>query len=82
VDKFIRRFLQHVLPAGFHKVRYYGLCHASRRKPLRNLGNLLLLAQPASPPAEPAGPAGPESLTPIPRPRHRRVVARIARPAI
>ena len=54
--EFIRRFLQHVLPAGFHKVRYYGLWHASRREPLRNLRNLLLLAQPASPPAEPAGP--------------------------
>jgi hypothetical protein len=54
--EFIRRFLQHVLPAGFHKVRYYGLCHASRREPLRNLRNVLLLAQPASPPAEPAGP--------------------------
>src|ERR1700724_1999343 len=52
----IRRFLQHVLPAGFHKVRYYGLWHASRREPLRNLRNLLLLAQPASPPAEPAAP--------------------------
>ena len=25
--EFIRRFLQHVLPAGFHKVRYYGLWH-------------------------------------------------------
>jgi hypothetical protein len=25
--KFLRRFLQHVLPRGFHKVRYYGLCH-------------------------------------------------------
>jgi len=23
--EFIRRFLQHVLPRGFHKVRYYGL---------------------------------------------------------
>src|SRR6202023_3302292 len=54
--EFIRRFLQHVLPAGFHKVRYYGLWHASRREPLRNLRNLLLLAQPASPPAEPAAP--------------------------
>jgi Putative transposase/Transposase zinc-binding domain len=54
--EFIRRFLQHVLPAGFHKVRYYGLWHAARREPLRNLRNLLLLAQPASPPAEPAGP--------------------------
>jgi hypothetical protein len=52
--EFIRRFLQ--LPAGFHKVRYYGLWHASRREPLRNLRNVLLLAQPASSPAEPAGP--------------------------
>jgi hypothetical protein len=51
--EFIRRFLQHVLPAGFHKVRYYGLWHASRQ-PLRNLRNVLRLAQPARPPAEPA----------------------------
>jgi hypothetical protein len=51
--EFVRRFLQHVLPAGFHKVRYYGLWHASRQL-LRNLRNALLLAQPARPPAEPA----------------------------
>jgi hypothetical protein len=25
-DEFLRRFLQHVLPRGFHKVRYYGCC--------------------------------------------------------
>ena len=54
--EFIRRFLQHVLPAGFHKLRYYGLWHASRRQPLRNLKYLLLLAQPASQPAEPTRP--------------------------
>jgi hypothetical protein len=24
-DEFIRRFLLHVLPAGFHRIRYYGL---------------------------------------------------------
>jgi Putative transposase len=65
--EFIRRFLQHVLPAGFHKVRYYGLWHASRRQPLRNLRNLLLLAQPASSPAEPAGP---EPQAPPPRCPH------------
>ena len=29
--EFLRRFLQHVLPKGFVKVRYYGLHHASRR---------------------------------------------------
>jgi hypothetical protein len=46
--EFLRRFLQHVLPAGFHKVRYYGLWHAARRDQLRNLSNALLLEQPAS----------------------------------
>ena len=30
-DAFLRRFLQHVLPRGFHKVRYYGLWHPSKR---------------------------------------------------
>ena len=29
-DEFIRRFLQHVLPRGFHKVRYFGLWHRPR----------------------------------------------------
>ncbi len=51
--EFMRRFLQHVLPAGFHKVRYYGLWHASRQKQACNLRNVLLLEQPAGPPAEP-----------------------------
>jgi hypothetical protein len=46
--EFIRRFLQHVLPAGFHKVRYYGLWHASRRDQVRDLKNALLLDQPAT----------------------------------
>lgn len=31
-QEFIRRFLQHVLPQGFHKVRYYGLWHPGRRE--------------------------------------------------
>jgi hypothetical protein len=34
VQEFIRRFLQHVLPAGVHKVRYYGLWSSSNRKKL------------------------------------------------
>src|ERR1700745_751594 len=74
----IRRFLQHVLPAGFHKVRYYGLWHASRREPLHNLRNLLLLAQPASPPAAhppptPSNrpPPGPAIAAPLPALRDR-----------
>ena len=30
-DEFIRRFLMHVLPAGFHRIRYYGLLASSKR---------------------------------------------------
>ena len=39
--EFIRRFLQHVLPDGFHKVRYYGLLSPSNRKTLKILQNVL-----------------------------------------
>ena len=35
--EFIRRFLQHVLPKGMHKVRYYGLWSPSNRQRLRDL---------------------------------------------
>jgi len=35
--EFIRRFLQHVLPDGFHKVRYYGLWAPANRKHLHRL---------------------------------------------
>jgi DNA-directed RNA polymerase subunit RPC12/RpoP len=34
VFEFMRRFLQHVLPSGFHKVRYYGFFSPSSRKKL------------------------------------------------
>ena len=30
-DEFIRRFLMHVLPAGFHRIRYYGLLASNKR---------------------------------------------------
>lgn len=30
--EFLRRFLRHVLPRGFHRVRYYGLWHHSQRE--------------------------------------------------
>jgi Putative transposase len=32
VDEFIRRFLLHVLPRGFHRIRHYGLLASSARK--------------------------------------------------
>ncbi|TRC98284.1 hypothetical protein FJV76_13235 [Mesorhizobium sp. WSM4303] len=31
-DEFIRRFLRHVLPHGFHRIRHYGLLAGSARK--------------------------------------------------
>jgi hypothetical protein len=34
-EKFMHRFLQHVLPRGFQKVRTYGLYHPKQRKKLR-----------------------------------------------
>ncbi len=30
-EEFIRRFLQHVLPRGFQKVRHYGFAHPRRK---------------------------------------------------
>lgn len=36
-NEFIRRFLQHVLPRGTHKVRYYGLWSPAKRGLLRQL---------------------------------------------
>ena len=46
--EFLRRYLMHVLPKGFHKVRYYGLWHHSRRKQASQAWLLLILAKPTS----------------------------------
>lgn len=35
VFEFIRRFLQHVLPTGFMKIRYYGFMHPSTKIPVK-----------------------------------------------
>jgi hypothetical protein len=35
--EFLRRFLQHVLPDGFHKVRYFGLWSPANRKNLKKV---------------------------------------------
>jgi hypothetical protein len=45
--EFLRRFLQHVLPRGFHKVRYYGLWHSSKRSLSHRAWVLLMLETPA-----------------------------------
>ena len=40
-EEFIRRFLQHVLPKGFVKVRYYGFFSSGLRRRLREARQLL-----------------------------------------
>ena len=53
--EFIRRFLIHVLPDGFHRIRYYGFlgnCHRARRLALCRELLGMLPAAPAEPPAD------------------------------
>src|SRR6266571_2892281 len=47
--EFMRRFLQHVLPKGLHKVRYYGLWHPARREYAERARLMLLLDRPTAP---------------------------------
>ncbi len=52
-EAFIRRFLLHVLPAGFHRIRYYGfLSHHDRQEKLARCQHLLGMTPPEAPPAE------------------------------
>jgi hypothetical protein len=62
--EFLRRFLQHVPPKGFHRVRAFGLLHPKRRATLRQLQLRLMPRAAATPP--PASPALPR------KPRLRR----------
>lgn len=39
--EFMRRYLDHVLPRGFQRVRHYGLHHSSQRKKLQKVRELL-----------------------------------------
>jgi len=43
--EFIRRFLQHVLPRSFHKVRYYGLWHPSKKEQVKQVKLWLAIEQ-------------------------------------
>jgi len=40
-EEFIRRFLQHVLPSGFQKVRHYGFAHPRSKTDWENLSMLV-----------------------------------------
>ena len=48
-DEFMRRFLQHVLPRGFHKVRYFGLWHPAQRHNAARVRQMLQLQAPPKP---------------------------------
>jgi len=53
-DEFIRRFLLHVLPSGFHRIRYYGfLGNRHRKEKLEQCRQLLGIASPKGGSAEP-----------------------------
>ena len=45
-DEFIRRFLLHVLPKGFHRIRHYGLLASSARQASLALARKLLAVAP------------------------------------
>ena len=52
-DEFIRRFLLHVLPKGFHRIRHYGLLAGTTRKASLALArHLLAVAPPVDDPSE------------------------------
>ncbi len=52
-DEFIRRFLLHVLPKGFHRIRHYGLLASATRKANVARARALLAVPPVVEPAEP-----------------------------
>jgi hypothetical protein len=62
--EFIRRFLLHVLPRGFHRIRHYGLLASSARKASVARARELLAVAP--PPAPVDGPEPLDRLPPCP----------------
>ena len=55
-DEFMRRFLLHVLPSGFHRIRHYGLFANAQRKHKLKIARALLKCKPRAEtePVEPA----------------------------
>ena len=63
VGEFIRRFLIHVLPKGFHRIRHYGLfASANRAETIARARELLGLATPAAEAAVEIDPAAAQPL--------------------
>ena len=69
-DEFIRRFLIHVLPSGFHRIRHYGFLASSQREQNIARARQLLDVPPPQPQPEPTQEAPPAdskaSLRPCP----------------
>jgi putative transposase/transposase-like zinc-binding protein len=62
--EFLRRFVQHVLPKGFLKVRHYGLLANRHRAEKLTLSRRLLLAAPVAANVEPATAPDPATIAP------------------
>jgi hypothetical protein len=61
-DEFMRRFLLHVLPGGFHRIRHYGLlANAGRQEHLARVRELLHVAPEVHPIEDTEAPAGLDS---------------------
>jgi len=77
-DEFIRRFLVHVLPQGFHRIRHYGLLATGGRKAHLARARELLAVPTTVEPAEPAALSDPKP--PCPCCGGRMVVIEIFKP--
>jgi len=66
--EFLGRFLQHVLPRGSVKVRYYGIWSPSRRPQLDRLRDQLSSPRPATDTSVPAPPVKSSPTVPVSRP--------------
>ena len=52
-DEFVRRFLIHVLPDGFHRIRHYGLfANANRADNIVSVRQLLSIPEPQNAPSD------------------------------
>jgi hypothetical protein len=77
-DEFIRRFLLHVLPKGFHRIRHYGLLASASRK--ANIARARQLLD-TPPPIETEAPApSPDLRLPCPCCGGRMLILEIVRP--
>jgi hypothetical protein len=68
-DEFIRRFLIHVLPTGFHRIRHYGLLASGKRvENIQHARELLAVPVPSTKTDDVAGPdtIEPPTLSPCP----------------